>query len=66
MANAKIISLIDHAVATTREASIRDLETVFAFVHGELNSLGAKLGELRYDVDQLMSERHRREDAGNG
>ena len=57
MANAKIVSMIDHAVVVEREARVGDLEMAFAFLHDELKSLGAKVTELRYDVDELKRER---------
>lgn len=57
MANAKVISMIDHAIVTAREQQLADLEIAFVHLHGELRNLGAKLDELRYEVEELKRER---------
>jgi hypothetical protein len=48
MANAKIISLLDHELTTAREQIIHDINT---------NVLNLRVHKLREDVDKLAAER---------
>jgi uncharacterized protein HemX len=54
MAGAKIISLLDAEIRTSREAVTRDLEIAVAIIHRDINTLIQRVDQLRDDVDQLM------------
>jgi uncharacterized protein HemX len=62
MANAKIISLVDHEIHAARRAVEADLHAVASLLRNDINVLISRLVEaetrilkLRQDVDQLMN-----------
>jgi len=56
MSNAKVISIVGHAVTRSRAELTRDLSNLALSIADELMAIEARLTKLRADVDKLQQE----------
>jgi len=56
MSNAKVISIVDHAMTRSRAELTRDLSNLALSIADELMVIDMKLRVLRADVDKLQQE----------
>ena len=56
MSNAKVVSLIGHAVTRERAEVVRDLSNLALSIADELMEIDRRLTKLRAEVDQLQQQ----------
>jgi len=56
MSNAKVVSLIGHAVTRERAEVVRDLSNLALSIADELMDIDRRLVKLRAEVDQLQQQ----------